>query len=247
MKFLSMQKNQFKIRRAALGAAFTLFTAASPMAGAQTIAEPRNVVQLSASGSVEAHQDWLTMTLSTTKEGSDPTAVQNYLRQVVDAALTEAKKTVQPGAMEVRTGAFSLQPRYSNDGKMSGWFGTAELVLEGADFPRIGSAAAKAQPMTIGNLNFSLSRATRVQLESQAQKLAIEGFKSKAAEIAHGFGFADYTLREVSINAEDQSIGPRPFMMPKAVRMGAAESAPVPLESGKSQVFVTVSGAIQLK
>ena len=214
---------------------------------AQTAVEPHNLVQLSASGSVEAIQDWLTLTLSTTKEGTDPGAVQSYLRQAADGALAEVKKMAQPGAMEVHTGAFSLQPRYSNDGKMSGWVGTAELVLEGADFPRIGNAAAKAQPLTISNLNFSLSRATRSQLETQAQKLAIDAFRAKSAEIAHGFGFGDYTLREVTVSAADQNLGPRPVMLAKSARSFAADSAPIPLESGKSQVFVTVSGAIQLK
>ena len=232
-------------RCAALGLLAAVLVASS--AHAQTTAEPRNVVQLSANGSVEAVQDWLTLTLSTTKEGTDPGAVQSYLRQAADGALAEVKKMAQPGAMEVHTGAFSLQPRYSNDGKMSGWVGTAELVLEGADFPRIGNAAAKAQPLTISNLNFSLSRATRSQLETQAQKLAIDAFRAKSAEIAHGFGFGDYTLREVTVSAADQNLGPRPVMLAKSARSFAADSAPIPLESGKSQVFVTVSGAIQLK
>ena len=240
-----MKKFHPVARCAALG--LLAVALAATTAHAQTGVEPHNVVRLSASGSVEAVQDWLTLTLSTTREGSDPGAVQSYLRQAVDGALAEVKKTAQPGAMEVRSGAFSLQPRYSNDGKMSGWVGTAELVLEGADFPRIGNAAAKAQPLTISNLNFSLSRATRSQLESQAQKLAIDAFKTKSAEIARGFGFGDYALREVTVSAADQSLGPRPLMLAKSARSFAADSAPVPLESGKSQVFVTVSGAIQLK
>jgi predicted secreted protein len=242
-----MKKSQSVAKRAVMGVLVLLVATTSLLARGQTMVEPRNVVQLSANGSVEAYQDWLTLTLSITKEGSDASAIQSYLRQVVDSALAETKKTVQSGAMEVRTGVFSLQPRYGNDGKMSGWVGIAELVLEGSDFPRIGSAATRVQSMTIGNLGFSLSRATRMQLESQAQKLAIEGFKSKATEIAHGFGFADYILREVSVNAADQNFSPRPLMMAKSVRAMATDSAPVPLESGKSQVLVTVSGAIQLK
>jgi predicted secreted protein len=216
-------------------------------AQAQAFPEPRNVVQLASSGTVEAQQDWLTLTLSVTKEGRDAAEVQNYLRQAAETALTQVKKSVQAGEMEVRTGAFSLNPRYGNDGKMSGWAGRTELVLEGSDFGRISSAAVKAQPMTIQGLNFSLSRAERTRLEDQARTLAIASFKTKASSIAKEFGFSDYVLREVQVHAADQNPEPRPHMMAMAPRAMAADAPPVPLESGKSLVVVSVSGAIQLK
>lgn len=50
-------------------------------------AEPlRNVVQLSASGSVEVDQDWLQMQLSAVREGSSAAVVQQQLKQVVEVA-----------------------------------------------------------------------------------------------------------------------------------------------------------------
>ena len=217
-------------------------------AHAQTAApmEPRNIVQLSASGMAEAQQDWMTLSLASSKDGSDAASVQASLRQALDAALREIRKTAQPGDMEVHSGAFSVQPRYTNEGKISGWIGTAELVLEGSDFARIGTAAARASSMTIRNLAFGLSRQTRAQLETQAQALAIANFKQKAAQIAQGFGFADYGLREVNVSIADQSM-PMPRMMAMAARPMAADMAPVPLEGGKSQVNASVSGAVQLK
>ena len=209
--------------------------------------EPRNIVQLSANGTVEAAQDWLTLSLSATREGSDAAAVQLQLRQALDAALLELKKTAQPGAMDVRSGGFNLQMRYGKDGKVSGWLGSAELVLEGSDFSRISAAAARAQTMVIGGITFGLSRQSRSQLETQAQALAIDAFKRRAGEIAKGFGFADYSLREVSVGVAEGFGGPQPRMMAMGVRAMAADAAPVPLESGKSLVVVTVSGAVQLK
>jgi predicted secreted protein len=209
--------------------------------------EPRNIVQLSANGTVEAQQDWLTLTLSVTRQGSDASSVQSALRDASEAALTVLKKTAQAGAMEVRSGSFNLQPRYTNEGKINGWAGTTELIIEGNDFARISSAAAKAQTMAIGNLTFGLSRAARVQLENQAQALAIEGFKLKAAQIARGFGFADYGLREINVQSADQQGGPVPRMMAMRSAAMMADAAPMPMEAGKSLVIVTVSGAVQLK
>jgi len=211
-------------------------------ASAQAPAEPRNIVQLSANGTVEAQQDWLTVTLATSRDGSDAAAVQANLRQALESALSEVKKTAAPGAMEVHSGGFTLQPRYSNDGKINGWSGSAELVLEGSDFARIGTAASQAQPMTIRGLDFSLSRQTTTRLEAQAQALAIDNFKQKASQIAHGFGFADYVLREVMVTGADQA----PHSMPLMDSNGAAPP-PLPMESGRSLVVVQVSGAVQLK
>ena len=209
--------------------------------------EPRNIVQLSANGVVEAQQDWLAITLSVTRQGSDAGNVQTALRDASEAALNVLKRTTQTGAMEVRSGAFNLQPRYGNDGKINGWIGSSELIVEGSDFSRISLAASKAQTMAVSNLTFGLNRATRTQLESQAQVLAIEGFKLKAAQIAHGFGFSDYALREVSVHSADPPGGPMPRMMAMSVGGMAPDASPLPMEGGKSIVTVTVSGAVQLK
>ena len=119
-----------------------------------TAQPPQNVLQLSATGSTEVVQDWLVLTLATSKEGSDAAAVQAQLRQALDAALAEAKRQAQPGQLDVRTGAFGLYPRYGKDGKMSGWQGRAELLLQGRDFARITGTAAKVQSMAISQIGF---------------------------------------------------------------------------------------------
>lgn len=207
---------------------------------------PANVLQLSATGTVEVQQDLLVMNLNTVRDGTDATSVQNQLKLVLDAALTEAKKAAVPGQMEVRTGNFGLYPRYTRDGKINGWQGSAELVLEGRDFARITATAAKLTGLTLGHVGFNLSREQRAKVETEAQTSAIDQFKAKAAELAKGFGFSGYTLREVAVNANDQGYGGRPRMMTLEAK-GAAADMPVPVEAGKSTVMVTVSGTVQLK
>lgn len=121
----------------------------------------QNVAQLSASGSVEVQQDLLSISMSTTVGGSDAGTVQTQLKQALDTALAQAKQAAVPGQMDVRTGNFSLYPRYNKDGKINGWQGTTELVLEGKDFSRITSTAGKIQTLTLGNVSFALSREQR--------------------------------------------------------------------------------------
>jgi predicted secreted protein len=209
-------------------------------------APPQNVLQLSASGTVEAQQDLLNLSLATTREGADSQAVQSQLKAALEAALTEARKSAQPGQMDVRTGTFGLYPRYGRDGKISGWNGSAELVLEGRDFARITQTAARITTLTVSSVGFALSREQRAKVEGEAQAAAIERFKAKAGDLAKAFGFSGYTLREVSVTSNDQGFMPRPRMMAVEARAAQAE-APLPVEAGKSTVLVTVSGSVQLR
>lgn len=232
-------------RRAAF--AFILLVGSAALAQPSAAPPPlQDVAQLSASGSVEVQQDLLAITLTTSLGGFDAAAVQAQLKQVLDSALAVAKLTALPGQQDVRTGNFSLYPRYDKAGKINGWQGSAELVLEGRDFARITSTAGKIQGLAIGNVGFALSREQRIRAEAEAQGVAIAQFKLKAAEVAKAFGFAGYTLREVAVSASDSGFQPRPRMMAAQAR-GELADASVPVEAGKSTVMVTVSGSVQMR
>jgi predicted secreted protein len=208
--------------------------------------EPQNIVQLSAQAALDAQQDILTINMSATREATDANVVQTQLKTALDAALSEAKKSVQPGQFDVKTGNFSLYPRYSRDGKINGWQGTTELILEGRDFAKISAVAGKIQTLTVINVAFSLSRDQRAKVEIEAQHMAIERFRSKASDIAKNFGMASYSLREVVVSAGDQGYVARPRMAEMSMKMSSAD-APVPTEAGKTIVVVTVSGSVQLR
>ena len=214
---------------------------------AQTIPNEslKNVAQLSATGSVEVQQDLLSMSLVTSRDGLDAGTVQTQLKQALDTALGQARQAALPDLMAVRTGNFSLYPRYGKDGKINGWQGSTELILEGRDFARITGTAGKIQTLALGNVSFALSPEQRVRVEGQAQAQAIERFKAKAAEISAAFGFGGYTLRDVALNTNDQGPMPRPRAMAMSAKSDMSES-PVPVEAGKSTVLVVVSGSVQM-
>lgn len=224
-----------------------LLLAAASLVQAQTGPSPaQNVLQLSASANVEVQQDLLQLQLTTARDGTDPAVVQSQLKTALDTALVEARKAVQPGQLDVRTGNFALYPRHNREGRISGWSGTAELVLEGRDFGRITQTAGRITTMTLGGVSFGLSREQRAKVETEAQAQAIERFKTRATELAKGFGFTGYTLREVAVNANEPGFMPRPRMAMMEAKGVAAEAA-VPVEAGKSTVSVTVSGTVQLR
>ncbi|HWK82198.1 MAG TPA: SIMPL domain-containing protein, partial [Caldimonas sp.] len=110
---------------------------------------PQGVLGLAASASVEVTKDLLSVTFSTTREGADANLVQAQLKQALDAALAEARKAARPGQIDVQTGNFSLYPRYAAKGGISGWQGSAELVVEGRDMAGIGQLSGHIATMTI--------------------------------------------------------------------------------------------------
>lgn len=205
-----------------------------------------NLVSFGTSAQLEVVQDLLGITLAVTREGSDAAAVQAQLKQVLDAALTEARRAAQPGAMEVRTGNFSLYPRHAKDGRISGWQGQAELVLEGKDTQRVATTAGRLAGMNVTSVGYSVSRELAEKHEAGVTAQAIERFRMRAAELAKQFGFSGYTLGEVSVQSGQQDGNPRPVMYRAQKAEMAMADAPVPVEPGKGLISATVSGNVLL-
>ena len=233
-------------RRAA--GAFSALVLATGSAQAAEPPAPSGVLNLSATATREVPQDWMTLVLSVSKEGNDANQVQSQLKQAVDAALAQARKVARPGQVEVQTGAFSIYPRYGQKGTMTGWHGSTELVVQGRDMAAIGQLSGQVGSMTIARVAYSLSRETREKLESDITAQAIERFRTMAAEQARLFGFAGYSLREVSV-VSDGGGGPMPAPpVMRSMAMGKmADGEALAVEPGKGTVSASVSGSIQLK
>ena len=205
----------------------------------------QGVVSLSASATVEVTKDLLNVVLTATREGQDANAVQSQLKQALDAALAEARKQAKPGQIDIQTGNFSLYPRYAPKGGINGWQGTAELVIEGKDMAGIGALTGRITTMTVARVSQGVSRELREKVEGEVTAQAIARYRAKAAEYAKQFGYAGYVIREVSVGtSEPPGFVPMPMVRAKAMSMAADEALPV--EAGKAQVSVNVSGSVQL-
>jgi predicted secreted protein len=208
-------------------------------------AEPQNLMSLSATASAEVTLDMLSVTLSTTREGSDAAAVQAQLKQALDAALIEARKVARPGALEIRTGNFSLVPRYAPKGGISGWQGTAQLQIEGRDLTAISQLAGRIQTLTVAGVSQGLSREAREKVETETTALAIARFRERALEQSRLFGFAGYAVREVQVSS-DGGGQPPPVFSARMQAMKVASDEAVPVQVGKTTVSSSVSGSVQM-
>jgi predicted secreted protein len=165
------------------------------------------VLHLSASAQTEVPQDWLVITLSVQKEGLQAPAVQKQLNAIVTAALAVATPMAKPGALEVKTGDMNVSPRYGRDGKMNGWGGSAQLILQGRDVEQITTLAGRMPDLTVLQIDWRLSPEQKTAAEARIQAEAVAHFQSKAQSLTKQFGFAAYTLREVRVSAQELGDG----------------------------------------
>jgi len=212
---------------------------------------PQGVLGLTANASVEVAKDLLAVTFSTTREGVDANTVQAQLKQALDAALGEAKKAARPGQVDVQTGNFSLYPRYANTtgpGRaptITGWQGSAEIIVEGRDMAAIGQLTARITTMTIARVAYRLSREASQRVEGDVVAGAIGAFRSKAESYARLFGYGGYAVREVSVSSNDQQ--PVPLAMARVQTASASPADALSVEPGKAIVTATVNGTVQMK
>jgi predicted secreted protein len=237
MRSMSLGTTRILLASALVGAAGHAVADVSP--------PPQGVVSLTTSATAEVTKDLLTITLSTTKEGQDAASVQAQLKQALDAALAEAKKSARPGQLDVQTGNFQLQPRYTNKGISNGWVGTAELIVEGRDMQAIGQLTGRITTLTIGGVAYNISRELREKTEGDVAAQAIARYRAKAADYAKQFGYAGYAVREVTVQTNE--IGPiRPLARMSVNAMAPAADAALPVEPGRGNVTVTVMGTVQM-
>jgi predicted secreted protein len=204
----------------------------------------QGIVNLSASATVDLARDMLNVTLTATREGVDAAAVQGALKQALDAALVEAKKVAKPGQVEVQTGNFTIFPRYGKPNVISGWQGSAELVVEGRDMQAIAALTGRITSMTIARVGYNLSRESREKVEGELAAQAIGRYRAKAADYAKQFGYGGYTVREVNVASSEPGFAPP---MPRVRAMAAASDEALPVEPGKGTVSVTVTGSVQMR
>jgi predicted secreted protein len=244
-----MNEPMNKIVLALVSAACVLATSLPSLAAAQAPVvqkDPEGVISLNSSATVQVPNDWIAVQFTTSKEGTDANAVQAALKEAIGSALAQARQVAKPdGHVEVQGGGFSLQPRFNPKGLVNGWTGTTSLVVQGRDMGTIAELAGRVQSMTVGNLDYSVSREAREKVEGEVAAQAIARFRAKAADYAKAFGYATFTVRDANVSVDNGQPPPRPY--PRKAALASSVGEPLPVEAGSGTVTVNVNGSVQLK
>lgn len=240
------------IRSVAVCAATCLLLA--PVAFAQVSAPDagpaagvHDVLTLTASASAQVQKDLLSVTLAALREGEDAQRVQTQLKQALEAALDTARKQARAGQVEVRTGDFSVYPRYGDKGRITGWQGSASMVIEGRDIPAIAQLAARLSSMAITNVSYALAPETRKRVEAEVTGQAIARYRERAQAMSRQFGYGGYAIREVSVSGDEAPPPGRTGFTLMRAKTAMADETPLPTEPGQETVSVTVNGSVQMR
>src|SRR5260363_335068 len=126
---------------------------------------PDGMMSLSAQASAQVPQDVVHITLFHEQQANTAAPLTAALKQKTDQALREARAQKQ---VAVHTGTLAVYPSTNRDGRITGWRGRTELVLESNHFEAAAKLAGKLTSiLQIGDVRFSLSpKASRAAQQS---------------------------------------------------------------------------------
>lgn len=218
-----------------------ILLAAACLAGLPLPAWAGPTLQLHASARADVPNDEMVVTLAAERRGAEVGPLNREVLAQLNAAIRDAKATPK---VDARLGGIYTQPDWA-DGKQRGWQVRGEVVLESADMEALSVLAGRlARSLQLAGVHFRVSAARRTDEENALLRQAAQHFRSKAEAAAKAFGFTDYTLRDLVLQPRDPMPPVQPMMN---ARTASAEMASVPAEGGRSEVWVTVSGTVELK
>lgn len=219
--------------------------AAAASAVSASVRNPEMTLQ--AAASAEIKQDTVHMTLSVEVEASDQTTAGKKLASAVDDVVKRAR-----GAKNITasTGGYQVWPNTNSKGKIIGWRGQGQIILESQDFDATGALAAKLGDKTsISGVSFSLSRQAQEAEERKLLSQAAQAFKERALAAANAFGFSGYQLSRIDVGGRGEitPASQRMAVMSAAAAKDSLRFTNVPLEAGETTVSMSISGTIVLQ
>ena len=204
-----------------------------------------NQVSLRAEVSQEVAHDQMYVTLFSEEQSDDPAKLAANITNRMNQATTQARKVA---GVKVSLGSRNSYPVYDDKGKkIIAWRERAELRLESKSFAALSQLSADLLgPLQIAGMSFSVSDATRKEVEDQLLKQAVQAFQARAQLASEALGGKQFKLVSLNLNSNG-------FQQPMPMRMGAmkssmmSDSAPAQtIEAGTSQVQMNADGVIEV-
>ena len=204
-----------------------------------------DVLNVDATVTSEVVPDLAVVTLAVVREGPDVAPLTKEVNETLARSFAESKGVA---GVIAANGGYSTFPRYDSRGGQNtrtGWQVRAEMVLKSKDFNALGTLVGKlSQTMQIVGSSFEISPELRAQESAALVDRAARAFADKASAATRAFGYAGYSIRQVTLGSAGQSGSPRPMFADASARVAAT---PMPVESGRVTLSLTVSGSVQMR
>jgi predicted secreted protein len=194
---------------------------------------------VTASATVTIANDRLQAWMRSEAENANAGAAASQVNATIAKALAEAK--AYP-SIKVATAGYSTQ-QVSDKVRAQRWRVVQTISLESSDFSPAAALISRLQDehgLLLSGMGFSLSDKTRRDAEDSVTQQAIKLWQVRAQQAASGLGFGKWRPGHVVVQASD--VGRVLPMMRAQTMTGPASAAPVAMESGTTEVTVTVSG-----
>ena len=200
---------------------------------------------LDAQARATVSNDELVVVLALEREGPQPGPANDTVLRGLESALAEARAV---NGVKARLGSVSTQPIYAREGRTQGWRVRGEILLESTRTAVLAQLAGRlGERLQLSMVQYRLSSERRLAEERRLVGEAAKAFRARASEAATAFGFAGYDIKSLTLNTSESAGSPRPLVMAMARGMAEVSSAPVPTDSGESEVVVGVSGSVELR
>ena len=207
-----------------------------------------DVLQVDATVTSEVAPDLAVVTLAIVREGADVAPLTKDVNETLAKAFADAKAV--PGVIAAN-GGYNTFPRFDSRGSGStrdGWQVRAEMVLKSKDFNALGALVGRlSQSLQIAGSGFEISPELRAQEGTSLMERGARAFQDKAAAATRAFGYAGYSIRQVQVGSPSQSGGGRTFARMESDVMSAKAVAPLPVESGRVTLSLTVGGSVLMR
>lgn len=200
-----------------------------------------NRVDFQVEAAREVANDLLTATMTVDVQDKQPGRVSQQLNATLNAALKDAAAFK---SVKSRSGNQQTFPVYGRDNQVDGWRGHGEIRIESQDFKAAGELIMKLQSsMQVGGVQFSISPASRAQLEEELVAEAIKAFQARADAVRSAMGAKSYKTVHMSINSGMPNY---PMPMMRAAKASSSISAPE-FAGGESRLTVQINGTIETR
>jgi predicted secreted protein len=219
----------------------TCALAASSMVRANDTPPRYNQVRLQAQQSESVSNDTMHVTLNTYAEMQDSGKLAARINNDMDWALEKAK---QYSAVKVSTGSYQTWPVTRKE-VTTGWRGQQDLMLESRDTESLSQLTGELQgKLKVKSMSFSVSDEKRIAVENRLIDAALNAFKVRALIVGENLNAKGYRIVDINVGTSAQR--PPVKYQARMASMAMEASDSVAVESGESDVKVTVSGTIEL-
>lgn len=235
------------MRRVAL---MVLCLAAQTAAAQAPVAPPPNsgtLVIMTGSAEIELPNDEAVANFFYEAQDADLAKAQSLVNQRVGDG-TAALRRADPKA-QIETSGYGSYPVYASGPSRGivGWRVRQGVTLKTDNLATLPKTVAAAQStLSVGGVDFRLSKAAREKVEAQLIQQAIANLNARMAAAAQALGVPPNRVRLEEVNFGGREGGPIPIGSPRMATMASDAVPPPTFEAGRSAERLAVTGKARL-